>query len=41
MKRLTDKQIDFIKENHDEKVSEIIHEEIDRGLIYYADIEET
>ena len=39
MKNFNNKQIEFIKENYTDEIDEIIHEEIDRDLIYYADIE--
>lgn len=39
MKKLTNKQIDYIKENHEEKLTNAIHENIDNSLIYYSDIE--
>jgi uncharacterized protein Yka (UPF0111/DUF47 family) len=39
MKNFNDKQIEFIKENYPDRIDEIIHEEMDRVLLYYADIE--
>ena len=37
---LTDEQIEFIKENHEERVDEYMHDAIDRALICYSDIED-
>lgn len=39
MKNFNDKQIEFIKENYPDRTDEIIHEEMDRDLLYYEDIE--
>ena len=40
MKNFTQEQMDFIKENYDDKVNEQVGYAVDNALIYYSDIEE-
>jgi len=40
MKKFNNEQIEFIKENYEDKVNEFVSYAVDNALIYYSDIED-